>query len=72
MIAHVGFPARRLPAQAETLLLIATAAAEEEAEEQRSQRFLIKSRDGARDSALRAHNLRRNQVHYKCDNSAKV
>ena len=34
--------------------------------------FLVKSRDGARDAALRAHNERRKLTHFKCDNSAKV
>ena len=32
----------------------------------------IKTRDGAKDSALRAHAMRRSLVHFKCDNSAKV
>lgn len=68
--AHAGFPATRLSGHAETLLLLAACArAEEEAE---NSKFLIQRRDGARDSALRAHNLRRSQVHFKCDNSAKV
>jgi hypothetical protein len=51
-------------------LCFAAAAAAEEAEEQR--RFLIKPRDPAQTSALRTHALRRSQVHFKCDNSAKV
>lgn len=67
---HTRFPASRLAAPAETLLCFAAAAAAEEAEEQR--RFLIKPRDPAQTSALRAHALRRSQVHFKCDNSAKV
>ena len=67
---HTRFPASRLPAPAETLLCFAAAAAAEEAEEQR--RFLIKPRDPAQTSALRTHALRRSQVHFKCDNSAKV
>lgn len=70
LIRHAAFPTRRLPAKAETALLVAALAAEEEAREQ--QRFLIQSRDPAQTSALRAHGLRRSQVHYKCDNSAKV
>ncbi|MSU67233.1 MAG: hypothetical protein CK548_03400 [Opitutia bacterium] len=69
--AHTCFPASRLTAKAETLLCFAAAAAAaEEAELQR--RFLIKSRDPAQTSALRAHAMRRSQVHFKCDNSAKV
>ncbi len=67
---YAGFPARRLPANAEALVCVAALAAAEEA--QARQRFLIKSRDPAQTSALRAHGLRRSQVHFKCDNSAKV
>ncbi len=68
--AHTRFPASRLESKAETLLCFAAAAAAEEAEEQ--SRFLIKPRDPAQTSAQRAHALRRSQVHFKCDNSAKV
>lgn len=71
MSAQAGFPARRLPAHAETLLCLSALAAAEEAEEAR-QRFALQRRDPAQTSALRAHGLRRAQVHYKCDNSAKV
>lgn len=71
LAAHTCFPASRLKSNAETLLCFAAvAAAAEEAELQR--RFLIKSRDPAQTSALRAHAMRRSQVHFKCDNSAKV
>jgi hypothetical protein len=69
---HAAFPRRRLPAEAQLLLLAAVAAAEEEAGNQARERFLVKTRDPARDSALRAHALRRSRVHFKCDNSAKV
>lgn len=67
---YAGFPAHRLAAEAERLVCVAALAAHEEAEEQR--RFLIQRRDPAQTSALRAHGLRRSQVHFKCDNSAKV
>ena len=67
---YVGFPTYRLEKRAEQLVCIAALAAEEEAAENR--RFLIQSRDPAQTSALKAHGLRRSQVHYKCDNSAKV
>ena len=67
---HTGFPATRLPAKAESLVCVAALAAVEEAKEQ--QRFLLQRRDPAQTSALRAHGLRRSQVHFKCDNSAKV
>jgi hypothetical protein len=68
---YAGFPSLRLPEKAETLIVVAALAAAEEEEENR-QRFLIKPRDPAQTSALRAHGLRRSQVHFKCDNSAKV
>ncbi len=68
--AHTRFPASRLENHAETLVCFAAAAAAEEAESQ--SRFLIKSRDPAQTSAQRTHALRRSQVHFKCDNSAKV
>jgi hypothetical protein len=67
---HAQFPARRLGERAETLLCFAAVAAAEEAAE--NQRFLVKSRDPAQASALRSHAIRRSQVHFKCDNSAKV
>jgi hypothetical protein len=67
---HTGFPGMRLPAKAEALVCVAALAAVEESKEQ--QRFLLQRRDPAQTSALRAHGLRRSQVHFKCDNSAKV
>ena len=67
---HAGFPGTRLPAKAEALVCVAALASAEEARE--AQRFLIQRRDPAQTSALRAHGLRRSQVHFKCDNSAKV
>ena len=70
LATHTNFPASRLEPRAETMLFMAALAAVAEAEEQ--QRFLIQRRDPAQTSALRAHGLRRSQVHFKCDNSAKV
>ncbi len=67
---HAGFPARRLPAKAEALVCVSALAAAEEAREQ--QRFALQRRVPEQTSALRAHGLRRSQVHFKCDNSAKV
>jgi len=67
---HAGFPQRRLPERAEALVCISALAAAEEAAEQ--QRFALQRRNPAETSALRAHGLRRSQVHFKCDNSAKV
>jgi len=67
---HAGFPGVRLPAKAEAMLSVAALPAAEEAQAQ--QRYLIQRRDPAQTSALRQHGLRRAQVHFKCDNSAKV
>lgn len=67
---YACFPASRLPAAAETLLCFAAVAAAEAADE--GQRFGVAGRDLAQTSAQRAHALRRSQVHFKCDNSAKV
>lgn len=70
LAAHTLFPTNRLAKGAEALLCVAALAEAEEAAEQ--ARFLVQRRDGAKDSALRAHQARRSLVHYKCDNSAKV
>lgn len=70
LAAHTRFPASRLATSAEALLCLAALAAADEAEEQR--RFLIQRHDPAQTSALRTRKLRRSQVHFKCDNSAKV
>lgn len=69
LAAHAGFPASRLPAPAETLVLMAAAA---EGETTANPRFLVESKDPARNAALKAHAMRRSLVHYKCDNGAKV
>lgn len=67
---HAGFPAGRLPPRAELLLCVAALSLNEEASQQ--ERFDLQRRDSAQAAALRAHGLRRSQVHYKSDNSAKV
>lgn len=67
---HAGYPRCRLPERAEHALCVAALAAAEEARE--AQRYLIQRRDPAQTAALRTHGLRRAQVHFKCDNSAKV
>jgi hypothetical protein len=69
---HACFPKSRLAGHAETLVLLAAAAKTLETEATSRPDFMVKSRDGARDAALRAHNERRKLAHYKCDNSAKV
>lgn len=70
LAANAGFPRCRLAARAELTLCAAVLAEAHETAE--NARHLIQRRDGAKDAALRAHALRRSQVHYKCDNSAKV
>ena len=70
LVAHTLFPASRLEPRAEALLCLAAIAnAETEIE---NQRFLIQSRDHAKDAALRAHTERRKLAHYKSDNGQKV
>jgi hypothetical protein len=69
---HAGFPKSRLAVHAETLVLLSAAAKTLETEAGARPNFMVKSRDVARDAALRAHNERRKLAHYKCDNSAKV
>lgn len=70
---HAGFPARRLPVSAETLLCIADAAAGESTRPDSTPAgFGLQRREGNKEAAMRAHALRRSRVHFKCDNSAKV
>jgi hypothetical protein len=69
---HTGFPGRRLEARAEQALCVAALAAQAEAAAATGAHGPVPSRDAAQTAALRAHGLRRSQVHYKCDNSAKV
>jgi hypothetical protein len=70
---YAGFPKSRLAVHAETLVLLSAAAKTLETEATSARpSFMVKSRDVARDAALRAHNERRKLAHYKCDNSAKV
>lgn len=70
LAANTRFPVSRLSAPAEALLCVAALA--EAAQAGDNERFLVQRRNGAKDSALRAHAMRRSQVHFKCDNSVKV
>ena len=70
LATHARFPASRLEARAETMVCMAALAAAEEAADR--ERHLIKSSDAAMMSAQRTMANRRKQVHFKCDNSAKV
>ena len=54
------------------MVCISALAAAEEAAAMAGTRHLVKSRDTAKDAALRSYNHRRNMVHYVCDNAAKV
>lgn len=72
LATHTLFPASRLEPRAEAMLCVFALAAAEDAAAFAATRHLIQSRDGAKDSALRSYNYRRSQVHYVCDNSAKV
>lgn len=70
LATHTLFPVSRLEARAEAMICISAIAAAEEAAA--GTRHLVKSRDTAKDAALRSYNHRRNMVHYVCDNAAKV
>ena len=72
LVAHAHFPASRLPAKAETLLLIATAAEQEEVALQRSPRFLVERNNIAADSSLKAYTMNRSLAHYVCNNAQKT
>ena len=70
--ANAGFPAARLPARAELLLLISTAAEEEQVALQRSPRFLVERNDKASDASLKAYTMNRSLAHYVCNNGQKT
>jgi hypothetical protein len=70
LAAHTRFPASRLEPRAELMVCVSVLAAREAAAER--LRHGLERRVGAQTSALRSHVLRRTQVHFKCDNSAKV
>lgn len=74
LAAHAGFPASRLPAKAELLVLLADAAAREEMTVQGSNfgRFPVPGQTAGEVASLKARAERRKLVHFKCDNSAKV
>lgn len=72
LATHAGFPARRLPVKAELMLCAAAAAAEENRQEVAAGMHLIARKDPALQASQKALAMRRNRVHFKCDNSAKV
>lgn len=72
LATHANFPAARLPARAELLVLIATAAEQEQVALQRSPRFLIERKDIAGSASLKAYTMNRSLAHYVCDNAQKT
>ena len=70
--AYTRFPETRLPARAELLLLISTAAEEEQVALQRSPRFLVERNDKASDASLKAYTMNRSLAHYVCNNGQKT
>jgi hypothetical protein len=69
--SQANFPASRLPDAAERLLLMSVVNEVEEVAFNASK-TPIQRRENAKESAMRAHAMRRSLVHYRCDNSAKV
>ena len=69
---YANFPASRLPARAELLLLIITAGEQEKVALQRSPRFLVERNDKAGDASLRAYTMNRSLAHYVCNNAQKT
>ncbi len=71
LAAHARFPQSRLEPRAELMVCVSVLAAREVAEA-RHPRHPLDRRLGGQAAAQRIHALRRAQVHFKCDNSAKV
>lgn len=69
---HAGFPARRLDAPAELLVLFAAAAEEEAAESAAAGGGPIQRKDSARDASQRQLAENRRHAHFKSDNRTKV
>jgi hypothetical protein len=72
LATHANFPAMRLPARAELLVLIVTAAEQEQVALHRAPRFLIESNDKAGNSSLKAYTMNRSLAHYVCNNAQKT
>ena len=71
LTAYAGFPARRLPAKAELLLLIATAAADDDLAVKNPQNGKIPF-NANYNAQIRNYTAQRRRAHMKCDNSAKT
>jgi hypothetical protein len=72
LATYASFPTTRLPARAELLVLIVTAAEQEEVALQRSPRFLVERNNIAADASLRAYNMNRSLAHYVSNNAQKT
>jgi hypothetical protein len=72
LATHARFPAQRLPAKAELLVLIATAAATEEGNVggKPANAMLVKNKDFA--AQIRNYTAMRRRTHITSDNSAKT
>lgn len=70
--SQAGFPRFTLPEKALLLLWVSAAQEAEGEAENEGATKMFERRVGSQTSALKAHALRRSQVHFKCDNSAKV
>lgn len=71
LVRHAGFPARRLPREAELLLLFAAAAAEGDRSEGDTRSGVVR-KDPALIAAQRQRAENRRRVHFKCDNRTAV
>jgi hypothetical protein len=71
LVRHAGFPARRLPREAELLLLFAAAAAESDNPGDDTRSVVVRQ-DPALIAAQRQRAENRRRVHFKCDNRTAV
>lgn len=70
LAANAGYPARRLPEKAESMLWIAAFAEAEESQGTSGNK--LRPPDSFNRSAFKAHAMNRSHAHFKSDNSAKV
>jgi len=72
LTTHAGFPGQRLPARAELLLLISTAAEEEDLGVRRAQKKPGLQFNANYAAQIRNYTAQRRRAHITCDNSAKT